>query len=412
MYLTVKQQLKHLTKTEYLILKDMCHISKNLYNQALYEYRKAFFEKRSKDVDWFSTVKHFQGTENYSLLPALCSIQTLKAVDEAFESFWSAYNSKNKVRLPKYLSKDGFFDLRMPTIPRRLFKTQYLEIPFQRDLKKVLPKIKIKVPQFLLDKELKQIRIIPKQKARFFEIQYLYKVENKEKMINNNVLAIDFGINNLCTCADTNGKTFIVDGRKLKSYNQWYNKRIGILSSIKDKQNFKGFTKQQYKVVAKRNNRIRDYIHKVCKYIINYCLKNDISMIICGINRGWQHNVNLGKVGNQNFTQISFEQLRKNLKYRCELNGLGFVEQEESYTSQASFLDRDFIPEWDGNHHPEYKFSGKRVKRGLYKTKNGVYLNADVNGALNILRKSNVVDLSKVLCSRGELSTPIRIRVS
>lgn len=118
MYLTVKQQLNHLTKTEYLILKDMCHISKNLYNQALYEYRQAFFEKRSKNIDWFLTVKHFQGTENYSLLPALCSIQTLKAVDEAFESFWSAYNSKNKVRLPKYLSKDGFFDLRIPTIPR------------------------------------------------------------------------------------------------------------------------------------------------------------------------------------------------------------------------------------------------------------------------------------------------------
>ena len=412
MYLTVKQQLNHLTKTEYLILRELCAISKRLYNQALYEYRQEYFGKRSEKVKWYSNIKLFQGTENYSLLQAQISQHTLKAVQEEIDSFWNKKKNNPKTRLPKYLKDEDFFELRIPHIPKTVEKYNWFEIPYSKKFSSTHEKVRIKIPTFLVDKKLKYIRIVPKYNARFFEIRYTYEVISKEKKNNDNILAIDFGINNLCTCADTKGKTFIIDGRKLKSYNQWYNKRIGILSKIKDKQKYKGFTKQQYKILRKRNNKMEDYVNKSCKYIVDYCLTNNISTIVCGINKGWQHNARLGKVCNQNFTQIPFYKMRENLKYRCELNGLGFVEQEESYTSQASFLDRDFIPEWDGNHHPEYKFSGKRVKRGLYKTQNGVYLNADVNGALNILRKSNVVDLSKVLCSRGELRTPIRIRVS
>ena len=154
---------------------------------------------------------------------------------------------------------------------------------------------------------------------------------------------------------------------------------------------------------------MNDIIHKTCKYIINYALENNITNIVCGMNKDFQRNSNLGKKKNQEFTQIPFGRLRDILKYLCELHGINFIEQEESYTSKSSFWDKDLIPVYGDKNIPI--FSGKRIKRGLYRTANGTLLNADVNGALNILRKSNVVSLN-ALYSRGELSTPMRIRVA
>ena len=141
---------------------------------------------------------------------------------------------------------------------------------------------------------------------------------------------------------------------------------------------------------------------------MNYCVNKDIDTIVCGVNKGFQRNSNIGKVNNQKFTQIPFGKLRENLRYLCKLNGIKFIEQEESYTSKASFWDKDIIPTYGDEDIPT--FSGKRIKRGLYKTKEGKSLNADVNGALNILRKSNIVSLEG-LYARGELNTPVRIRV-
>lgn len=152
-------------------------------------------------------------------------------------------------------------------------------------------------------------------------------------------------------------------------------------------------------------------MNKTARYIINYCISNNIGTLVVGYNNSFQRNSNLGKGNNQTFVNIPFGQLLFKLKYLCELNNIVFVEQEESYTSKASFWDKDNIPVYSKTNTTNYKFSGKRIFRGLYKTSNGTILNADVNGALNILKKSKVVSL-KALYHKGKVDVPIRIRVA
>ncbi|WP_454945353.1 RNA-guided endonuclease TnpB family protein, partial [Fusobacterium hwasookii] len=204
--------------------------------------------------------------------------------------------------------------------------------------------------------------------------------------------------------------SFIIDGRKLKSINQYYNKINAKLQSIKDKQKIEHITLRQKRIARKRNNRIEDYLSKAARIIINYCLNNDIGKLVLGYNEDFQRNSNIGSINNQNFVNIPYGKLRDKLIYLCKLYGIEFKLQEESYTSKASFFDGDEIPIYDKENQKEYIFSGKRIKRGLYQTSAGKLINADCNGALNILRKSKVVDLS-VLYNRGELNTPKRIRV-
>lgn len=407
MYLAVKQQLNNLSREEYLVLRELCHVSKNLYNQALYEIRQEYF-KSKKYLNYYNVCKRLQGTENYSLLQAQVSQQTLKTVDDNFRSFFGLIKKKLKARIPKYLNKDGFFKLTIPTIS---IKNSKIQLPYSRQYVKEHNKIYLKVPNILKGKKVKQVWIVPRQNARFFEVQYIYKVEPKEKKSTKNALAIDLGIDNLCTCVTSSGKSFIVDGKKLKSFNQWYNKETSRLKSIKDKQKIKGYAKKLYRIVTKRSNRVSDILHKSCKYIINYCIDNNIDTVVCGMNKDFQRYSNLGKVNNQKFTQIPFGKIRDTLNYLCELNGINFIEQEESYTSKASFWDRDEIPVFNSESKVNCDFSGKRVHRGLYRSKNGMLLNADLNGSLNIIRKSNVVSL-EALYSRGVLNPPLRIRVA
>ena len=295
----------------------------------------------------------------------------------------------------------------------RLRKDNILTIPLSNTFKKKYNnKIEIKIPQVLEDKKIKEIRIIPKFNARFFEIQYTYEIQEEEKKLNiNNALAIDLGVNNLCTCVTNTGKSFIIDGRKLKSLNQFFNKQNAKLRSIKDKQSIERQTKQQYLIFNKRKNRVNDYINKTCRYIINYCLSNDIGTLVIGYNQSFQCKANLGKKNNQIFTHLPFGKIREKLEYLCKRYNINYILQEESYTSKASFFDNDELPIYNADNPQTYKFSGKRIKRGLYQTKKGYLFNADCNGALNILRKSKAVDLT-VLCSRGELDTPKRIRIS
>ena len=183
------------------------------------------------------------------------------------------------------------------------------------------------------------------------------------------------------------------------------------LSSIKDKQKIKHCTNLQYSKINKRNNQINDYIYKAAKFIINYCLEYKIGNLVVGYNDGFQDKVNLGKVNNQKFVMIPYGRLKDRLEYLCKLYNINYILQEESYTSKASFWDRDEIPKWSPLNPKQGNFSGKRIKRGLYHTKSGKLLNADVNGALNILRKSRVVSC-KALYSSGDVITPLRIRLA
>ena len=414
MYLTLKQQVKHLSKKEFRNLKYLSHIAKNLTNEAIYNIRQYYFNKK-KYLSYNENYKMLKNSENYKKLNSNMAQQILKEVDGSFKSFFGLlklakngqYDNK-KIKLPKYLAKDGFTTLVIGFV--RL-KDDMLIVPYSNSFKKTHQEVKIKLPPVLKDKKIKEIRIIPKQHSRYFEIQYTYEVEEVQRELNKeNGLGIDLGIDNLCTCVTNNGASFIIDGRKLKSINQYYNKINAKLQSIKDKQKIEHITLRQKRIARKRNNRIEDYLSKAARIIINYCLNNDIGKLVLGYNEDFQRNSNIGSINNQNFVNIPYGKLRDKLIYLCKLYGIEFKLQEESYTSKASFFDGDEIPIYDKENLQEYIFSGKRIKRGLYQTSKGYQLNADCNGALNILRKSKVVDLS-VLYNRGELNTPKRIRV-
>ena len=413
MYLTLKQQVKHLSKKEFRNLKYLCHIAKNLKNQAIYNVRQHYFQNK-KYLSYNENYKMLKNSENYKKLNSNMAQQILKEVDESFKSFFALLKlAKNgqyngKIKLPNYLDKDGFTTLVIGFV--RL-KDDMLIVPYSNSFKKTHQEVKVKLPSVLKDKKIKEIRIIPKQHSRYFEIQYIYEVEEVQRELNKeNALGIDLGIDNLCTCVTNTGASFIIDGRKLKSINQYYNKINAKLQSIKDKQKIERTTLRQKRITRKRNNRINDYLSKAARTIVNYCLNNDIGKLVLGYNEDFQRKSNIGSINNQNFVNIPYGKLRDKLIYLCKLYGIEFKLQEESYTSKASFFDGDEIPIYDKENLQEYIFSGKRIKRGLYQTSTGKLINADCNGALNILRKSKVVDLS-VLYNRGELNTPKRIRV-
>ena len=415
MYLTVKQQLKHLSKDEFLSLRELSHTAKNLYNQAVYNVRQFYFQEK-KYLNYQNNYAVLKTSKNYKLLNSNMAQQILKEVDGSFKSFFGLlklakkrkYNFKD-IKLPKYLPKNSFTTLVIGFV--RINKDTLI-IPYSNSFSKNHKKISIKLSPILLDKKIKEIRIIPKFNARFFEIQYTYEAQEQQRNLDkNNALAIDFGINNLAACVTNKGKSFIIDGKKLKSINQWFNKENARLQSIKDKQKYgKKSTLRQKYLYASRNNKVNDYMSKTARKIINYCLKNNIGTLVCGYNETFQRNSNIRKANNQTFVNIPFGKLREKLEYLCKLYGLIFAEQEESYTS-SSFFDMDILPKFEADSSQNYSFSGKRIKRGLYQTSRGYIFNADINGALNILRKSNVTDL-EVLSTRGVVDTPERIRIA
>ena len=415
MYLTVKQQVKHLSKTDYLTLKELCHIAKNLTNEAIYNIRQYYFNE-GEYLNYEKNYVLLKESPNYKFLNSNMAQQILKEVDGSFKSFFGLLKlaklgkySFRDIKLPHYLQKDAYTTLVIGFV--RLNGNKLI-IPFSNSFRKEYNKVEITIPPILLDKKIKEIRIIPKSNGRFFEIQYTYEVECiKRNLDKTKALSLDLGINNLVTAVSSVGHSFILDGRRLKSINQWYNKENARLQSIKDKQHINKTTNRQKALTRNRNNQVNDYMNKVARKVINYCINNDIGILVVGYNKTFQRNSNIGKVNNQTFVNISYGQLRFKLEYLCELNGIQFVKQEESYTSKASFWDKDTIPTYNNDNPQEYIFSGKRVKRGLYKTNSGKLVNADVNGALNILVKSSVVSMN-TLYSRGEVDTPIRIRLS
>lgn len=416
MYLTVKQQIKHLSKEDYKSIKELCHIAKNLTNEAIYNVRQYYFTE-DKFLKYEKNYTLLKSSPNYKKLNSNMAQQILKEVDGSFKSFFGLiklakqgkYSFKD-CKLPRYLPKDGYTTLVIGFV--RLNGNKLI-LPFSNNFKKTHKVVEITIPPVLLDKKVKEIRILPKANARYFEIQYIYETECIQRNLNTqNALALDLGVNNLVTAVSSTGKSFIVDGRKLKSINQWFNKEKARLQSIKDKQHFgKKPTNRQKAIARDCKNKVNDYMNKAARMIIDYCINNDIGTLIAGYNVTFQRNSHIGKQNNQNFVNIPYGRLRDKLAYMCELNGITYVEQEESYTSKASFWDKDNIPVYNNDNPKEYEFSGNRVHRGLYKTANGKTFNADINGALNIMRKSSVVDMN-ILYGRGEVDTPIRIRIA
>ena len=197
------------------------------------------------------------------------------------------------------------------------------------------------------------------------------------------MLGIDDGLNNWLTCVSNVGTSFIIDGKHLKSMNQWYNKQV---ATIKDNKPQGFWNERLAHITEKRNRQVRDAINKAARLVINHCLDNKIGVIVFGWNKGQKDNAGMGKINNQKFVQIPSGKLKNRIEQLCKQYGIQFVETEESYTSQSSFLDGDTLPKF--REKPEgWQSSGKRVNRGLFRTAKNILLNADANGAANIFRK-------------------------
>ena len=414
MYATQKNQLRRLSLQEFNALLALTRLSKNLFNVALYECRQYFFAER-KRLSYESNYHICKSNENYQALNTDIAQQTMKVVDRSMRSFLgllkviSIGRCAPYPKLPNYLPKEAYFPL---IIPRIRLKDGYFNVPMSREFKKEYGEVKIQLPQRLKNKKIKEVRIHPKYSARWFEIEYVYEDEKIETFVDTNrAIALDLGVDNLCGCIDSIGHQFLIDGKRLKSINQWYNKQNAYLQSKKDKQGIKSFTNRQARLNRWRSNCVRDYLNKAARLVINHCIKYQIGKLIVGYNPGIKQEINIGRSNNQNFVQIPFWQLRRKLEALCSRYGIEYIEQEESYTSKASFYDRDNVPVYNADNPEKHKFSGRRIKRGLYRTKDKHLVSADINGSANILAKC-IHRLPRERVSSGFLANPLRITIS
>ena len=365
----------------YSICDELCFKSKNLYNAALFEFRQSFFDKDLDTLTQQNINRIFNQSNqfDYRELPSKVSNTVLKKLGNNISSFWSLVKKSDynkKVRLPKYLHKtDGRFivEFNKQTFSNKRDEDDNLII-CKSSLDLRIP-TKVEKPQ--------QIRIIPK--VGCYVIEIVYEIEENRLKQNQRVAAIDLGLNNLATVVTNDGDNpILISGKKIKSINQYYNKMTSKKKSLLP---YNVFTsKPLHRLWLKRNNKISYEIHKITKFLANYFDERDVSKVIIGNNSGWKNGINIGKINNQNFVNIPYAKFINQLTYKCQLLGITVIVREESYTSKASFLDYDEIPNYKDEVIP--KFSGKRIKRGLYRS-TFRKINADVNGAYNIMVKEN-----------------------
>ena len=273
------------------------------------------------------------------------------------------------VRIPRYLDKQGR--------NIAIFNKQTVSKTYLRKGLIKLSSLNILIPTKVTESNIVEVRVLPRNNHHIVEV--VYKVEEKEsKPDNGRYASIDLGLNNLATISSNVIKPFIVNGKPLKSINQYYNKEVARLQSLL--KNNRKTSKRINNITLKRNNKIKDYLHKSSKTIVNFLVSNSISTLVIGYNEEWKQNINLGRRNNQSFVGVPFYVFIKQLEYKCKLEGINVITTEESYTSKCSFLDSEPLRK-----HSIYK--GKRIKRGLFKTFKGKLINADLNGSLNILRK-------------------------
>ena len=397
----------------YQEIDNLCFKSKNLFNATLYSERQSYFN--TGKFKYYNQVnKDFtdKNQPDYRALPAKASKHTQMKVDQAIKSFLALKKSSNNSRhkFPKYLKKDGRF----------VVEYERGALSFKKEGFIKLSKTNIYIPTKLDRSVIQQVRLVPRTGYYLIEVLYRKQIpEQKRQRLTNQTrfASIDLGLNNLATVTSNVFKPLIINGKPIKSINQYYNK------NLKKKQ--KLLPLNQYtsdkirKLNFKREMKLNDYLHKSAKFLVNYLVSQTINVLVIGTNKGWKQNINIGRRNNQNFVNIPFYKFKQILTYFCEENGIEVHEQEESYTSKASFLDGDFIPTFNESGEKEkHTFSGSRISRGLYETKNKKIINADVNGSLNILRKfinKNVTgkfqnniweDLAEVC------STPYKVTVS
>lgn len=359
-------------------LSKLCHLAKNLYNLSNWYYRQDFFNM-GNFLSYYDLDFVLKRQECYKNLPAQTSQQVLKLVIKNWKSYfrakreWNAnkFKFKNVPKIPRYKRKDGESIVIFTNQNARIKDDGCLHFPKKCDLKPVKTRIK----------RFQQVRIIPL--GAIYKIEIIHEREAKDLGLNKDVvLSIDLGLNNLITAVNNKSlKPFIVKGGNVKSVNHYYNKQLARYRSIESKKGNLVDTKRIRGLHLKRNNKIIDHFHKISKKVIEYCKENDIGTIVIGYNEGWKQKCNMGKVNNQKFVQIPFTKLLQQIAYKGKLIGVDVVLIDESYTSKCSFLDGEEIKKHS-------KYAGKRIKRGLFKSRNGTIFNADVNAGYNIMKKA------------------------
>nr|DAE17711.1 MAG TPA: endonuclease [Myoviridae sp. ctn8H20] len=410
----VQQHIIKPSHKDYQELDHLLFLAKNLYNKALYEVRQYYFQSKEDSSIKYKYLNYYaldkllkeKNDVDYRALPTNNSQEILKLVNQNFCAFFKLLSMKrerissypNRVQIPKYLDKvkgRQVLVYNRTQLSQKLLKQGIFRIP------KTNIKIKLNCSE-----KISQIRMVPKN--GYIVIEVVYEVQEKEILKDNNrFLTIDLGINNLATCSSNVIEPFIIDGRKAKSINQFYNKHKANLQSSLEKN--KKTSKRIQHLTNKRNFKILNYLHKASKFIVNQAVSNQLNTIVIGYNKGWKQETNLGKKHNQNFIQIPFEKLVNLISYKARLQGILVFLQEESYTSQVSFLEGDYIPTFSKDDNKKNP-SGKRIKRGLYSSPKGL-LNADINGSLNILRKflaSNNEDFNSPV-GKSHIDWPVRI---
>lgn len=382
--------------------------SNNLHNQALYLFRQCL------DADgtwtWYNDmdklikgVTNLEGECNYKLLKSQCSQQILRILDNNMKAYcksikdWKKHPEKYKgvPQMPRYRKRGGMFNLYYTNQSCsikdgciKLAKDLFVDIP-QWD------KYSCRIAKF------NQVRLLPNYCNIKVEIIYDYEEQHAD-VDKSKYAAIDLGLDNLATMVTDEG-CIIWSGKYLKSYNNHFNKTLSHLQSIKDMQGVKRTTRRINRMYDKRDRYIEDAFNKVSRQIVDTLVQKKIGTLVVGYNAGWKQKIGMGKRNNQKFVQMPFARLASYLRYKCEMIGIEFVEHEESYTSKCDALALETIGKHDD-------YLGRRVKRGLFRSSTGKVINADQNGALNILRK--VVGDSYVsgIVNSGHSLCPVRYR--
>src|SRR5581483_3614251 len=359
--------------------------SKYLYNAALYAMRQAFFKER-KYLTYNEMDKLMQSHEAYKALPAKVSQQILMLLDKNWKSFKEAKKAYDenpskftgRPKLPKYKHKTEGRNILIYTV-QALSKTALRDGLIRPS---GLP-ITIETEHTSVD----QVRIVPRN--GHYVIEIVYTKEPVQAVVDPSFcVAIDLGVTNVAAIA-SNREGFVprlVNGQTLKAWNQWYNKRVKELKLCLPKEDRERVTRQMERITNKRNRRIDHYLHTASRRIIDFLVEEGIGTVIIGKNLLWKQEVNNGRHNNQNFGSIPHTRFIEMITYKAALVGIQVEVQEESYTSKASFLDLGPIPTYRPNDEEKHTFSGRRVARGLYRASGKRSINADVNGAYNILR--------------------------
>jgi putative transposase len=401
----------------YSLIDEAAFKSKNLYNAALYEMRQAFIHQ-GLYLSYEEMDTRMQSHEAYRALPAKVSQQVLRQLADAWKAFReakAAYEEDpskftGRPRLPKYKHKTEGRNILIYTMQAVSRDKKYLA---QKIIKPSQLAITVQTTQD--PSTIDQVRIVPKN--GYYVVEVIYeKAPIQAKVDSSFCVAIDLGVTNLAAIA-SNREGFVpqlVNGRPIKTWNQWYNKRIKQLKMQLPKDDRERVTKQMERITNKRNRRIDHYLHAASSRIIDFLIEEGVGTVIIGKNPLWKQETGMGKRNNQNFVSIPHARFVDMLTYKAALVGIQVEVREESYTSKASFLDLDPIPDYKPGDETKPVFSGKRIGRRnrLYRAKDGRIICADVNGAYNILRKSRPDAFSKAKGVAGYVVHPLRLAVA